>query len=238
MRACEYVKTPVKGHTKIARLRCLEFRDKKRRIVPHKHPRLTKKAKFVTVTFEDQKNKQKSDKRTQKKTGHKFLCPVRRWGSAVKRVLTTVPNASPDTPVCSVRTDSKKTKLITSTNTRNLLRKVCKKYGGKRKFGFAPSEIGNKSTRSGAAMSLFLNNHSTAKIMILGRWKSDAFLVYIRPQVLEWTSNMSSDMISFENFHDIGFYDLASPSNPRLRRKQSKNGLSSKLNMPEFNVDF
>ena len=87
-------------------------------------------------------------------------------------------------------------------------------------------------------MSLFLNNHPTAKIMILGRWESDAFLVYIRLQIFEWTSNMSSDVISFENFHDIGLYDLASPSNPRLRRKQPQNGLSSKFNMLKFNVDI
>lgn len=37
--------------------------------------------------------------------------------------------------------------------------------------------------------------------------------------------------------NDIGFHDLVSPPNTRLRRKQSKNGLSSKLNK-KFNVDF
>jgi hypothetical protein len=31
--------------------------------------------------------------------------------------------------------------------------------------------------------------------MILGRWSSDAFLVYIRSQVLEWTTSMSKSMI-------------------------------------------
>jgi hypothetical protein len=42
--------------------------------------------------------------------------------------------------------------------------------------------------------------YSTARIMILGRWSSDAFLVYIRPQFVEWTNNMSHDMIHNDSF--------------------------------------
>jgi hypothetical protein len=72
---------------------------------------------------------------------------------------------------------------------------TCSIFRGFKTFGFHPREIGNKSIRSGAAMSLFLMDHSPAKIMILGHWSSDAFLVYIRPQVLEWTNNMLCDKI-------------------------------------------
>ena len=39
--------------------------------------------------------------------------------------------------------------------------------------------------------------------MILGRWSSGAFLVYIQPQVLEWTNNMSHNIIRFDSFTDI-----------------------------------
>ena len=68
-------------------------------------------------------------------------------------------------------------------------------------------------------MALFLGDHSTAKIMILGRWSSDAFLAHIRPQVLEWTNNMSSDMINFDSFLDAAFHDIAAPSDPRTRQE-------------------
>jgi hypothetical protein len=51
-------------------------------------------------------------------------------------------------------------------------------------------------------MSLFLMNHSSDKIMVLGRWKSRSFMDVIRPQVLEWTNNMSTDMTRFESFLD------------------------------------
>jgi hypothetical protein len=55
---------------------------------------------------------------------------------------------------------------------------------------WAPFDIGSKSICLGAAMSLFLMDHFVACIMILGRWSSDTFLVYIRPQVLDWTNNI------------------------------------------------
>lgn len=42
-----------------------------------------------------------------------------------------------------------------------------------------------------AAMALFLKDHSIEKITILERWYSDAFMGYIRPQVLEWTNIMA-----------------------------------------------
>ena len=34
-------------------------------------------------------------------------------------------------------------------------------------------------------------NHPVAKIMILGKWYSEAFLDYIHPQVLEWKNQLS-----------------------------------------------
>jgi hypothetical protein len=51
-------------------------------------------------------------------------------------------------------------------------------------------------------MSLFLTNTQTDRIMILGRWSSNAFLAYIRPQVLEWTTNMSRSMVQIDSFFD------------------------------------
>jgi hypothetical protein len=70
--------------------------------------------------------------------------------------------------------------LITKTYILNILGNICYSFRGKTTFGFDPQEIGNTSIHSGAAMALFINDVSMAKIMILGRWSSDAFLVYIR----------------------------------------------------------
>ena len=97
--------------------------------------------------------------------------------------------------------------MVNSEFTKRLLRETCRIYGGADTFGFEPDEIGNHSLRSGAAMALFMMNHSPERIMILGRWNSDAFLAYIRPQVMEWTSNMARDMVSFQSFTDLLTYD-------------------------------
>ena len=88
---------------------------------------------------------------------------------------------------------------------------------------------GTLRIRSGAAMSLFLADHSPAKIMTLGRWLSDAFLDYIRPQVLEWTNNMSSDMINFDSF-----WDLTTNTNTSRLIREPINGLDPLSNTPTF----
>ena len=52
-------------------------------------------------------------------------------------------------------------------------------------------------------MALFLKNHLSNRIMILGRWESKAFLDYIRPQIVEWTDLFSEDMIAFDNYFEL-----------------------------------
>lgn len=176
------------------------------------------------------------DSRTQRRTGHPILCPCLRWGSAVQRIIQTIPGYNDDTPLCSVRLNEK-TLWVSNSFIRDLLRDTCELFGGKAVFGFHPHEIGNKSIRSGAAMSLFLMDHSPAKIMILGRWSSDAFLDYIRPQVLEWTNNMSRNMIQVDDFLDLTHHDKTQPSDPRLRTQhRSFNGRDSAVLIPRFHL--
>jgi hypothetical protein len=42
------------------------------------------------------------DARTQRRSGHKFLCPVLRWGSAIRRIIATIPDWNEQTTLCSV----------------------------------------------------------------------------------------------------------------------------------------
>jgi hypothetical protein len=237
-RPCEIVRTKSPGKTKTLELRDIIFRDRYRKIILHDDPRLLERYEFVTVTWRNQKNGKRLDSRTQRRTDDPSLCPGLRLGRAVQRVIRTVPNTTPHTLVCALyNTTTKQINHLQDEFTLNLLRSTCAMFGGKSTFGFHPHEIGNRSIRSGAAMALFLKDHSTAKIMILGRWSSDAFLVYIRPQVLEWTNNMSRDMISFDSFLDVGLYDIASTHDSRVRRKTIHlNGRSSTMQMPTFHL--
>lgn len=92
---------------------------------------------------------------------------------------------------------------ITNDETRQALRHACLVGGGAPVFGFGPEQIGNKSIRSGTAMALFIANHHPIRIQILGRWLSDAFLRYIRFQVLEWTASMSADIANLPAYIDV-----------------------------------
>jgi hypothetical protein len=235
MRSCEYTKTAQPGRTKKTQMGCIIFRTMSRRVLKLSDPDLLLIADYVTIVFIDQKNGKKMDARTQMRSGHPYLCPVLRWGSAVQRIIATIPNWNDQTTLCSVLLDEQVLE-ISNVFVRKLLRHTCYLFGGFDTFGFHPHEIGNKSIRSGAAMSLFLMDHSPAKIMILGRWSSDAFLVYIRPQVLEWTHNMSWDMIHLDSFFDASHRDLVAPSDPRTRKrlKASFNGRDSVVTIPKF----
>jgi hypothetical protein len=131
------------------------------------------------------------------------------------------------------------TLFISNTFTKKTIRTTCAIFGSKATFGFEPHEIGNKSIRSSAAMALFLANVPTAKIMILGRWSSDAFLVYIYPQVLEWTSDMSRDMTCLNSFLDVGVgvhHTRADPANPRTKTCKPHSINGSFIVLPCFHL--
>jgi hypothetical protein len=85
-------------------------------------------------------------------------------------------------------------------------------------------------------MGLFLANHSAEQIMLMGRWKSQAFLVHIRPQVIEWTNNMSGDMIRHDSYADASGFDMADPNIDRVPPRRF-NGPNKSLITPAFHLD-
>ena len=52
--------------------------------------------------------------------------------------------------------------------------------------------------------------------MLMGRWLSQAFLAYIWPQVIEWTNNMSQDMIRHDSYTNASGLDMADPAIARV----------------------
>ena len=150
----------------------------------------------MILALPTEKNGERFDTRSQKRTTDPVLCPVRRAIRAVTRARLHFPRCTDDTPLCATFNAGNRSSTVNQTYTLRLLKRVCDEFGGKPRFGFASDEIGNKSIRSGAAMALFLKGHNSDKIMLLGRWKSSSWLDYIRPQVLELINLFSSDMVS------------------------------------------
>jgi hypothetical protein len=223
MRSCEYSKPQILGRTKCVDLDGLIFRMASNTVVPQTHEDFLTLSQFVTVTFRNQKNGTKMDSQTQRHTNDPLVCPIIHYATLIQRIHRTVANASGSTTINTISTGDGRTGLIANSYVLKILHSTCYTFGGKPTFGFDPHEIGNKSVRFGAAMALFINDISTAKIMILGRWSSEAFLVYIRPKVLKWTNSKSRDMIAVDSFFDIQTNHRTTTDVPQTRANPHHN---------------
>ena len=203
MRSCEYSRVEIRGLTKLLQVGNISFFDVDLKQLPKNASSLLS-AEFVTITFTNQKNNHKGETRTQKRTGDPVLCPVLCWSNIILTILSD-PKMNEETTVNTFpvfdETLKKFTYLYLSQKSTNKTLRDTGKMKPVRHFGYRAEDIGSHSIRSGAAMALFLADESVHKIMILGRWSSDAFLTYIRPQVQEWTSGMSTLMLSNNDFH-------------------------------------
>jgi hypothetical protein len=74
---------------------------------------------------------------------------------------------------------------------------------GESRLGFKSSEVGTHSNRSGGAMGMFLAGTPIYTIMLMGRWSSDAFMRYIRKQVLQLSHGISSRMLTYNEFYTV-----------------------------------
>jgi hypothetical protein len=142
MRSCEFSQTCLSGRTKCIMLGGLIFQSRTKTIVEHDNPDLLTQAKFITVTFEDQKNGIKKDSCTQQRTGNAVLCPVLRFGSVVHRILCHNPSATNCTKINTIYIQGKPL-LITNSYIQKLLRTTCTTLGGKATFNFNAHELGN-----------------------------------------------------------------------------------------------
>ena len=198
MRSCENFKVPGLRRTRPIRLRNIIF-WKENKIVPHSS-HLLDLAEKVTIHFEWQKKDARDDDVTQSATHHPFLCPVKAAASIVRRLLAF--EAAPETFIYSYKSASGKIRDMTSSIALQLLRSHIKSIDYQ-SLGITPDEIGLHSCRSSAAMAMYLNHVPVYTIMLLGRWSSDAFLRYIRKQVTDFGSDVSSKMIQTPRFYHV-----------------------------------
>jgi len=62
-------------------------------------------------------------------------------------------------------------------------------------------------------MAMYLGECPVYTIMLIGRWSSDAFLGYIRKQVMEFSHNVSKRMLKFQNYRHIPNFEHQIPAN-------------------------
>ena len=157
----------------------------------------------MSLTFELQKNDRKNDTITQWATPHNTLCPVKQWATLVQRIRS-YPNTHDNTPVSTVRQHNRLEHVTASHVTTTLLDTISA-YGPER-LRIAPNEIGTHSIRSGAAMAMYLGNVPVFAIMMIGRWSSDAFMKYICKQIEEFTYDVSTKMLTMQQFCHTNYH--------------------------------
>jgi hypothetical protein len=216
MRSCEYSKTcsvEESKRTKILRVRNFRFFWKKTEI-PHDDPRLPL-ADFVCIQFEFQKNAERSETVGMHRTRANELCPVLGSVKIIKRIRALPGTDKPEDRKVNLFLNAKgERKEVSSHMIRSKLRSAVTAIGEK-SLGFKAEDIGCHSIRSGAAMAMCLAKISSYTIMIVGRWKSTAFLDYIRKQVAEFSLDISNLMVAHGDFFttpDLHFNrDIDSP---------------------------
>jgi hypothetical protein len=172
---------------------------KANKVIPHSSPSL-EQANKVTIHFEWQKRDVRNDDVTQSATPHPFLCPVKAAAAIVHRLQSF--KASPDAFIYSYLSSTGQISDVSSSSALQLLRSYIRSIDHQG-LGITPAEIGLHSCRSSAAMAMYLNHIPVYTIMLLGRWSSDAFLRYIRQQVTDFGSDVSSKMIQTPRFYHV-----------------------------------
>jgi hypothetical protein len=77
-------------------------------------------------------------------------------------------------------------------------------------------------------MAMHLGNVPVYMIMLIGRWRSDAFLRYLRPQVMLFTAKISARMIQYQHFFSVPSMDPhAGTTNPNNSVGRSRTFASS-----------
>jgi hypothetical protein len=233
MRSCEYTKVSEPRRTKLLCLRNIRF-FRGGTILTHDHPELDT-ADAVSILFEFQKNDQRDAPITMWRTKWGLLCPVRAWAAIVKRIAG-YEKSTKDTPVCTTWVPNAKPTFknpghyaqVKDSDMIKLIRAAAADIGTA-SMGFDPSELGTHSIRSGAAMAMHLAHVPTYTIMLIGRWSSDAFLRYLRVQVMQFTRNISSRMIENHHFFSIPTYDpVAAETDPRQIARDTTRYASSR----------
>ena len=192
LRSCEYSKTSSHRRTTQFRLRDLQFHNKNG-VIPRDAPDeafLT--ATAITLFLDTQKNCVRGESSTHEATGFIHGDPV--TAGARRFIHLRSNNADPDTPICCFfATPTSPIASVNSQHITDTLRIAAKKLGFQM-LGFLPHEIGSHSLRSGGAMTLHLAGISEHTIKIIGRWRSDAFLIYLQGQIASFTAGVAAAM--------------------------------------------
>ena len=156
-------------------------------------------ADFVSLTFNDQKNGIKGEAMGHGTTEHPVADPVRIAARLIRRLRRG--NATADTAISATRNSNTTWRTITSVQITAALRLATKDIGDE--LGFRPEDISTRAMRAGGAMALLLGDVDYDKIKLLGRWRSDAMMVYLHTSARPLMQNFANVMVNHGDYAQI-----------------------------------
>lgn len=146
----------------------------------------------AALTFTEQKNGVKGEIIRQRATNHEFLCPAKSLAWIVRHMLKH--GADPDTPIyyhwCAYR---KYLRPISYDMVTAGLRVCAQQLFST--TGIDPSLLTVKGLRPGGATALLCAGVDSNATALLGRWRSDAMLRYLRAQAAAYSNHYSQLML-------------------------------------------
>jgi hypothetical protein len=225
MRACECFRVDGENRQTICIRKNGVMLFRNGRFVKHNDKDL-EKCDQVAILFENQKNGLKNEIRYSHRTEHPVLCPVKAAVKIVKRLNEL--GATDRTPIHNFQDKNKKIRVLSSSICLKALREFIETVQEKEVLGLDPLKIGNRSLRTTSAMAMALNGAKDSEIQLYGRWQSNAFMDYLRPQIASFAAPMSRRMIQQSSIafkgtpstkpaeKSIGKNDIISNSHPNF----------------------
>jgi len=195
MRSCEYLDVQGERRTKILCMRNIRFFDDKNRDITREYNKIHLAAS-VTLTFEFQKRDIRNDIISNDSTEGGKMCPVLAAAAIVKRIRSYNISSIPfeDIQINYVKSGGGFFTIPSSVFLQRI--RFIVDLLGESRLSFTSSEVGTHSNRSGGAMGMFLAGTPIYTIMLMGRWSSNAFMRYIRKQVLQLSHGISHCMLT------------------------------------------
>ena len=147
---------------------------------------------YASLQFSDQKNAVKGEQVGHRATSDPTWCPTKALGRLVLHLRKH--KATATTPIFHhYNTSDKRWHYVTSKHITNALRHAATHVQAT--TGIDPSLISARSLRPGGATALLCAGIDKDAIQLLGRWKSDAMLRYLRIQAASLQFNYAQQML-------------------------------------------
>jgi len=182
LRVGEYTK-PQAGWTTCTQQFCIEdivFYDNHQPLTLAELQKNPSRPTLIRLKIDNQKNGQRGQIISQQAIPI-ACCPVK---ACVARVLELLRDNAPlDCPICAYQPHhGSKFLYVTNADIVSAVRAAITPTGAA-KCGYKPHLVGSHSLWAGGAMALFIQGYDAARIMKMGRWTGQTFMLYIHEQV-------------------------------------------------------